>query len=413
MPPGRGRPRHPDVLTPAEWRVTEQVREGLTNSEVADRLGISINTVRFHVSNILGKLELDSRDALRQWTGAPRRPRRWGAMSLAGLGAAGASAAFILAVVFARATETREPACIEGLPPGSDYRVYEAGDLVALGMVDLGPLFSPVGGGGTIACTALREGMSGVRFSADVAVGPLFPLALPDGSSAMATLLPVEGAGRGQVSSELAGITQITHTSDSGETRIETAPHSEGSLPEVVLRVTRVDDPRPLPAAIDRDGRLWVDLGEGDHVTSGTTGAALDVGSAAWQARVIESRAGYAGGWWNSCTAGEPCSTTFVAAGLVAPERVRLVCVSPREARLETEVWMLRLLAVGGGVLGEACDGPGVLNLDAGARVELAGYINVSGYVDGQQVSVTSDTSDILYIGIEPPTIGCPCLRGQ
>jgi hypothetical protein len=74
---------------------------------------------------------------------------------------------------------------------------------------------------------------------------------------------------------------------------------------------------------------------------------------------------------------------------------------------------MLRLLAVGGGVLGEACDGPGVLNLDAGARVELAGYINVSGYVDGQQVSVTSDTSDILYFGIEPPTIGCPCLRGQ
>jgi hypothetical protein len=334
-------------------------------------------------------------------------------MSLAGLGAAGASAAFILAVVFARATEMREPACIEGLPAGSDYRVYEAGELAGLGMVDLGPLFSSVGGGGAIACTALREGLSGVRFSADVAVGPLFPLELSDGSSAMATLLPVEGAGGGQVSSQLPGVTQITHASDSGETRIETAPHSEGSLPEVVLRVTRVDDPRPLPAAIDRDGRLWVDLGAGDRVTSGTTGAALDVANAAWQARVIESRAGYAGGWWNSCTAGEPCSTTFVAAGLVAPEPVRLVCESLREARLETEVWMLRLLAVGGGVLGEACDGPGVLNLDAGARVELAGYINVSGYVDGQQVSVTSDTSDILYFGIEPPTIGCPCLRGQ
>ena len=31
----RGRPRHPDVLTPAEWRVLEQLREGGTNAEIA------------------------------------------------------------------------------------------------------------------------------------------------------------------------------------------------------------------------------------------------------------------------------------------------------------------------------------------------------------------------------------------
>ena len=34
----RGRPPHPGVLTPAEWRVLEELREGRTNAEIAVRL---------------------------------------------------------------------------------------------------------------------------------------------------------------------------------------------------------------------------------------------------------------------------------------------------------------------------------------------------------------------------------------
>ena len=49
----RGRPPHPGDVTPAEERVLELVREGLPNAEIAIRLGISINTVRYHVSNLL------------------------------------------------------------------------------------------------------------------------------------------------------------------------------------------------------------------------------------------------------------------------------------------------------------------------------------------------------------------------
>ena len=62
-----GRPRHPDVLTPAEWRVLEALREGGTNAEIAARLGVSANTVRYHVSNMLAKLELRDRRALAAW----------------------------------------------------------------------------------------------------------------------------------------------------------------------------------------------------------------------------------------------------------------------------------------------------------------------------------------------------------
>ncbi|MFD1612055.1 LuxR C-terminal-related transcriptional regulator [Sphingomonas tabacisoli] len=68
----RGRPPHDDVLTPAEWRVAEFVRHGLTNKAIAGRMGTSMDAVKFHVANILVKLGLPTRLELRHWTGIRR-----------------------------------------------------------------------------------------------------------------------------------------------------------------------------------------------------------------------------------------------------------------------------------------------------------------------------------------------------
>src|SRR6185437_14607613 len=62
-----GRPFHPELLTPAEQRVLEGVREGLHNAEIGVRLGISPDGVKFHVSNMLAKLGLSSREELARW----------------------------------------------------------------------------------------------------------------------------------------------------------------------------------------------------------------------------------------------------------------------------------------------------------------------------------------------------------
>jgi DNA-binding CsgD family transcriptional regulator/catechol 2,3-dioxygenase-like lactoylglutathione lyase family enzyme len=67
----RGRPRHPDRLTPAEWRVVNAVRHGMTNGDIRRRLGVSLDAVKYHVSNALGKLSLTTRSELRHWHGAP------------------------------------------------------------------------------------------------------------------------------------------------------------------------------------------------------------------------------------------------------------------------------------------------------------------------------------------------------
>lgn len=68
----RGRPPHDDVLTPAEWRVAEFVRHGMTNTRIAAQLGVSVDAVKFHIANALSKLGLDDKRALRRWDGVSK-----------------------------------------------------------------------------------------------------------------------------------------------------------------------------------------------------------------------------------------------------------------------------------------------------------------------------------------------------
>src|SRR5688572_5440746 len=65
------RPKHADVLTPAEWRTVHAVQHGLTNKEIARRRGISVDAVKYHVANALAKLGLPDRRALRKWFREP------------------------------------------------------------------------------------------------------------------------------------------------------------------------------------------------------------------------------------------------------------------------------------------------------------------------------------------------------
>jgi DNA-binding CsgD family transcriptional regulator/predicted enzyme related to lactoylglutathione lyase len=67
---GRGRPPHPDVLTPAEWKVLDLVRHGMRRAEIARRRGITVDAVKYHLANISGKLGVATRE-LRHWPGIP------------------------------------------------------------------------------------------------------------------------------------------------------------------------------------------------------------------------------------------------------------------------------------------------------------------------------------------------------
>ncbi|MFC3197151.1 response regulator [Parapedobacter deserti] len=53
-----------EKLTPREAQIVTAIEEGLTNKEVAIRLDISLETVKYHIKNIYEKLQVNSRHAL-------------------------------------------------------------------------------------------------------------------------------------------------------------------------------------------------------------------------------------------------------------------------------------------------------------------------------------------------------------
>jgi DNA-binding CsgD family transcriptional regulator len=63
----RGRPPHPDVLTPRQFEVLEHIREGRSNPEIAEQLGISRDAVKFHVSEIITRLGVRDRREAARW----------------------------------------------------------------------------------------------------------------------------------------------------------------------------------------------------------------------------------------------------------------------------------------------------------------------------------------------------------
>jgi len=73
---GTGEVAPSEPLTPRELEVVALLAEGLPNKAIAQRLGISDQTVKFHVASIYGKLGASNR------TDAARRALRRGIVTL-------------------------------------------------------------------------------------------------------------------------------------------------------------------------------------------------------------------------------------------------------------------------------------------------------------------------------------------
>lgn len=131
----RGRPPHPDILTPREWEVLGLLREELTNEQIADRLGITERGARYHVSEILSKLGVSSRQEAADWhpeEAAPERTRltrlrRW---ALAPLALKIAGAAFAGVAIIGATALALGVALTGGDDPASDSSAAELHPLI-------------------------------------------------------------------------------------------------------------------------------------------------------------------------------------------------------------------------------------------------------------------------------------------
>ncbi|MDR3202069.1 MAG: response regulator transcription factor [Bifidobacteriaceae bacterium] len=63
-------------LTPSEQRVLKLIGEGLSNREIAERLGVAEKTVKNHITSLLAKMGLQRRTQVAAWVAA-RRSSGW------------------------------------------------------------------------------------------------------------------------------------------------------------------------------------------------------------------------------------------------------------------------------------------------------------------------------------------------
>ncbi len=201
----RGRPPHPDVLTPREWEVLDLLREGLSNDEIAARLGISYNGARYHVAEILSKLGVGSRDEAAAWRPEGARQRRFAGVVAApvlpkhlssarlakvagvlALGVAATIGVLFAAGVIVTGTHHNEPvavastATVEPTPdfsrvmPMGPYVVYPEGTTSPIPTKEIDVGIPPYQYGQPV------DSVEGARTSA------LFPAQLPEGDSVVA-----------------------------------------------------------------------------------------------------------------------------------------------------------------------------------------------------------------------------------
>lgn len=61
------RPQASPLMTSRESEIAQLVADNLSNKQIADKLCVAERTVETHVTNILNKLGLNSRNQLTQW----------------------------------------------------------------------------------------------------------------------------------------------------------------------------------------------------------------------------------------------------------------------------------------------------------------------------------------------------------
>ncbi|MEO6044633.1 MAG: helix-turn-helix transcriptional regulator [Tepidiformaceae bacterium] len=407
----RGRPQHPGPVTPAESRVLELVQAGIPNAEIAVRLGVSINTVRYHVSNLLAKAGVEDRRQLARWTPKDGGPGRgaWAFVASWKVVAAAAGtglALFAGSALLLRGGEGDKPAITVAdnapLPTATPRSTVIAGRT----MLDAGPLFLGPGGAGAVRSSEARESLIVVQ------------LALPAVPLASNSAIHWQGGGfvrvRGGV--ELGGVKASLEMRPAND---DTAIVLNGSINLEVRGLSGVppsviiwaDDHH---ADIGSDGHLYIEANTiaGEAAVAYDTGERLDVSRA--------TKLGPLDSAWTLCVF-EGLTPCFVIAyagkgPVLAPLAGVFRCRADGIDELTGTDFRLEFRHLSAGHPDLPCEPTGgpPRNVQASDALFPSFHTLVTAFgADGKPVSLAVAGNGTLYAGDIPRRFGCPCRAGN
>ena len=414
----------------------ELVREGMPNAEIAVRLGLSVNTVKYHVSNLLTKAGVDSREELRGAHWKPRPERRhafWPAVPLwlklasgvAGLAVAGVGAAAYFSAAPGQTVSDERP-----IPAG--FERPSAAELLARGMVDAGPLFL---GNEAVAGIQMRDDLTVVQGEPGALVvvgieGSLWEktasgesgtdVAEMDVTGRIGNLrynLVIGGWGMGDLRPVPGGPGQATIG------RFELVPASRPAPAQLLLDLSTATDHAHHAVAVASNGHLFIDPAPiaDDLVADYLTGRAVTLAPGSVSLPAVSTPGDTSAAGETFCSDGlcEIVWTGGSPAGIRAPIDGQLACtgdgllaLTPTGHRTgETVVRFDELVMIVGGAGHVACDGTKTPRaVVAGEQIGYAGrWVITASDADGKPLSVGIDGAGRLYIGVEAPSPACPC----
>lgn len=107
-------------LTERQREVARLVADGLTNAEIGERLGISLDGAKYHVSELLTRLNLERREQVGEWVQEQSRGKRRYALALVGMAAVLVTAVVVVALVATNGEGDELPASGSPVPTSSD-----------------------------------------------------------------------------------------------------------------------------------------------------------------------------------------------------------------------------------------------------------------------------------------------------
>lgn len=434
------------------------VRRGLPNGEIGSLLDISVNTVRYHVSNMLSKLGLENRAELASWR-PPERPRNarlaWlhlpsvaagvtatlmtsalvGAAVLAGAGSGGGPVPTPTGTVTtfspsppsedaAPATTAPSPTATAAptvetmaLTQDGEFHTYDAEALAAAGMIDAGTLFGIPDNPYPGAETMYREGFSLVRFPAAAHINlgassgwergfpPGVEWTAPDGVGLARSLgterlfLSVWAKGMG------AGPTRLLRGDLDSIEVYSQAAYLES--PEIMIWAVDAAH-RPLSVAVDGQGNVFISAKPipDDAIITYDTGERLDLGAAEVLDMLPRPRLPSRTNW---CGGDRPaCATTVYFEGGSIPVSVGVLRCAGDDIEVVSEDLVINLHSIMGTM--RPCSDATF----ASDQVRVAGWTYITATTaDGEPAPIVTAPDGTFYSGAIEPALGCPCRAGS